>query len=316
MKYKTLNRTAKYNSFLIRLFEKRLINKWAGSSTKFSPVFIVGAPRTGSTLLYQVLTNYLDVSYIDNLIDLFYRNLYLGFWLSNRIYKNNCHKCFKSIHGNTENCGLHAPNESGRFWYRWFPKNEHYLTENSISTNAKQEILFTIKAILNKYKRPFLFKNLNMGQRLQLVYNVFPNAKIIFIKRDPVYTSQSIIKIKAELAIPADKLWSVKPKNYSQLEKLELIDQVVCQVYYCEKQIYEDLQLFPPHNIFVTNYQNICKDTYKIVKEIMSTFNLKEKISINKNVTFNFNESQFISDSTFALINKKVAEFDWEFYKY
>ena len=34
---------------------------------EYPPIFIIGAPRSGSTLLYQVLTDYFEVGYISNL---------------------------------------------------------------------------------------------------------------------------------------------------------------------------------------------------------------------------------------------------------
>ena len=87
---------------------------------KAFPVFIIGAPRTGSTFLYQSITNSLDVAYIDNLVELFYDSFCAGFFISKALYGNKPHNNFVSYHGNTRRLGgLHAPSECGAFWYRW-----------------------------------------------------------------------------------------------------------------------------------------------------------------------------------------------------
>ena len=41
------------------------------------PIFIIGAPRSGSTLLYQVLINNFKLSYIPNISSIFYKYSYL-----------------------------------------------------------------------------------------------------------------------------------------------------------------------------------------------------------------------------------------------
>jgi len=40
----------------------------------YPPIFIVGAPRSGSTLLYQLLAYYYNFSYFTNYSSLFYRD--------------------------------------------------------------------------------------------------------------------------------------------------------------------------------------------------------------------------------------------------
>ncbi len=77
-------------------WEKNKIEKYGNQPLKHPPIFIIGAPRTGSTILYQTLTNKLDILYIDNLVDKFHRNLFFGFWLSSKLYKHKPHNCFTS----------------------------------------------------------------------------------------------------------------------------------------------------------------------------------------------------------------------------
>ena len=51
-----------------RPLEKYLINKHIQEEIKYPPVFIIGAPRTGSTILYEYITNYLDIAYINSIL--------------------------------------------------------------------------------------------------------------------------------------------------------------------------------------------------------------------------------------------------------
>jgi hypothetical protein len=61
---------------IIVKWQKPYLDKYGNQPLKHQPVFIIGAPRTGSTILYQTLTNLYDVLYIDNLVCRFSKNLF------------------------------------------------------------------------------------------------------------------------------------------------------------------------------------------------------------------------------------------------
>ena len=56
-----LNQLAKFISPIIRRRELPKIQDYGKKNLQHQPVFIIGAPRTGSTILYQALTNLYDV---------------------------------------------------------------------------------------------------------------------------------------------------------------------------------------------------------------------------------------------------------------
>ena len=64
---------------LISLWEQKYFLKYRDFKPKYQPIFIIGAPRTGSTILYQTITNQLDVLYIDNMICALNKNLFFWF---------------------------------------------------------------------------------------------------------------------------------------------------------------------------------------------------------------------------------------------
>lgn len=229
-------------------------------SLKHEPVFIVGAPRTGSTILYQVLTNNYDVGFIDNLASYFYRCLPLGIWLSNILFGNRPHNNFRSDHGNTHEFGFHAPSECGNFWYRWLPNTHHFIEHGELETDKINEIREEIRTCLRIVKSPFLFKNLNAGQRLRLICEMYPNAKIIYIRRDPIFTVRSILKARSKVGVGKGQWWSIKPKEYQTLLDLDETEMCVAQVLLLEKQIEEDLNLFDSKNVYNLHYDELSEE--------------------------------------------------------
>lgn len=221
------------------------------------PIFIIGAPRTGSTILYQALTNAYNLAYIDNTACTWHHNLRFGMWLSNKKYRDSPHNNFVADHGSTQSFGGHAPSECGGFWYRWLPKSRHFVDHQDITEQMVDGIraeILGVSAFLNK---PLLFKNLNAGQRLRLLSRAFPDAKIIFIRRDPRFVIRSILKARRKAGARENDWWSIMPPNVDELRSLPETKMCAAQVYFLDRQIEEDLSLFPAENVKEIDFQDL-----------------------------------------------------------
>jgi len=215
---------------------------------EYQPVFIIGSPRTGSTVLYQMLTYSVDCLYINNLVSIFAKSLPFGFSLSSKFYNNEPHHSFTSSFGNTNS--WNSPSECPAFWFRWFPRSHDYVEELDISPEAANEIRTNIFTITEKYSKGIIFKNLTSGQRLKVLKSVFPNAKYIYLRRDPFYSAQSVLKARKKIGFDPSYWWSVKPKSYQRFKSMPLVQRTVNQIHEHEKQILSDLKQIPkPHKI-------------------------------------------------------------------
>ena len=229
------------------------------------PIFIVGAPRNGSTFLYQVLTHALNVTYLSNFNCKLRCLLPLSFWIQKVLHIAQGHSNFRANFGDTSDFGLHAPSECGEFWYRWLPRSDHFANENTLPKWKKDQIHDTIIQISNITQKPVIFKNLPCGQRLRLINDIFPNSKIIFLRRDHRFVVKSILKARRTLDIQAHEWWSVRPKNFREILKLDEVERCVAQVFHIENQIEEDLHCFPKSNIMTLNFEDLNEGTLELI---------------------------------------------------
>ncbi|NHM17553.1 sulfotransferase [Epibacterium mobile] len=257
------------------------------------PVFIVGAPRTGSTVLYQMLSNNNDFLYIDNLASAFNRSLPFGIWLSQLAFKGKAHNSFQSKYGNTP--FLHSPSESQSFWYRWFPKDRDFVELGDISPERIQDMQKTIVSIMEHHKKDILFKNLACGQRIRVIHHAFPNAKFIFIKRDPVFTAQSLLLARRHLGIDDSTWWSVKPREFASINELPIHEKLIQQISLVEHQIATDLKNIPDKNKIEINYQDLPDGVTRI----------QEFLGLSTNPNSESNMRQFENK-----VNMEEAEFN------
>jgi hypothetical protein len=302
-------------SHVAAVYAKQKVDHYGNMPLKHEPVFIIGAPRTGSTILYQALTNLYDVLYVDNLACKFHRNFFFGLWLSNKIYCGRPHNNYLSEQGDTSGYGLHAPSECGRFWYRWLPKERHFIDYADVTDTMIGQIRSEIAAVINYFDKPFLFKNLNAGQRLRLIRECFPKAGLVYIKRDPFYTVQSILRTRAQKNIRPNHIWSIKPPNYKALLSLDEVSMVTAQVYYLEKQIEKDLSIFDRNNIVVVNYESMAKDFQGLLSRLEKTFKLARnnpgQTKIERPV-IRLKNRVTIDDASASRIRHALEKFDWK----
>lgn len=280
MNYFFQKRILKYLGFILSPIDLYLTKKFKNKEIRHQPVFIIGAPRTGSTILYQFITNYLNVSYINNMVYYGYKSLYISFKLSEFIFKNKPHNSTKSEFGTTDNQGLNAPSEGGLFWHRWLSNKKDYISIDEANMLNDKAIKNYITAITNKYNRPFLFKNLNCGMRIAFLTKMFPQSKFIFIKRNPVYTTMSILEARKKNNIKNNEWWSVRPKDYESCIYDNPIKQSAAQVFHIEKQIEEDLEKYSlPENHITIQYEDLINafEVLNKVKEFMGNPGIKKE---------------------------------------
>lgn len=300
-----LNQLNDLLSPVIKLWEKGQYRKYSRVPLKHQPVFIIGAPRTGSTILYQTITNQFDVLYIDNLVCKFNKNLFFGFWLSDKLFKQKAHNCFSSNHGSTK--GFRSPSECGDFWYRWLPRDRHFIDHQDVTEKMVQEIKEEISSVINKYDKPLVFKNLNAGQRLRLLHKAFPKAKFIYVRREPKYTAQSILLAKRKLGIKENSFWSVMPKSVDKLNKLEWPEQIVRQIFDIEKQISEDSVLFEKTRFSVVNYLELDQ---LAAKNVIRSLGFHERWEYEPAI-INLTEKLVLNESELSLLDKEINKLDW-----
>ena len=276
---------------LINIWEKKYLNLYGNQKLKHQPIFIIGAPRTGSTIFYQTLTNQLNVLYINNLNCLLNKNLFFGFWCSFKLFKQRAHNCFQSDLGRTTS--LNSPSECGEFWYRWLPTYKHVIDKGETSEKIINQIRIEISAVINYYDKPLVIGNNNAGLRIGLLKEIFPDAKYIVINRDPFFVAQSLLLARKKIHGDIINWWGMMPKNYNKLLKKSPTVQVVSQYYFINKQIYQDLE----------SYVN--KDSWIEVK--YSQLSDKKEITIDKIKKFlKFDKERKFFENNNVIENKEI----------
>ena len=227
-------------------------------------IYVVGAPRSGTTLLSQLLSRYLPVGYINNLIARFWLRPSVGIRLSRMLLGEDARKgiAFESTHGVSPHvCG---PHEFGYFWRAWLRLDEsptHHLTPAllaGLDAQGLQRAL--VHEILSGFRAPTVFKNVICGLHAEYLTRLHPRSLFVHIRRDAYATAASILQSRKERYGSYAAWWSLKPSDYLAIAAL---DDPAAQV---ARQVVSSLRGFerelsaPNVRAVTVDYEAMCTD--------------------------------------------------------
>lgn len=170
------------------------------------PIFIIGPPRCGSTILYQLLAQRFDLAYFTNR----HCRTFGVPALVERKHPSS-HQTptsFTSKYGRT--AGMDGPSECGEYWYRFFPR-QHVV--HTLPRRKMRALRRSLGSLVTAAGRPFLIKNLVCTTRLPVLLRVFPEAIFILVHRDEVEVAHSILDARMKTMGSYDAWWSLRPTD-------------------------------------------------------------------------------------------------------
>ena len=213
------------------------------------PVFLVGPPRTGSTLVLQMMLGQLRLAYISNIMALLPSAMVKMTRLTRRVASKYDGNIRKSKYGYVP--GLFSPNEAGQVLRRWLDR---------AATQQEQDyVRQTFSWISSLTGCPILIKNATNSIRIESIRSILPESRFVLLRRDPLMTAQSILLVRRRLAGSDMHWWSVRPPGYeSVLDKAPLY-QVLWQVLALEKLVLKALRTAPNVHL-VLEYEEFCRN--------------------------------------------------------
>lgn len=228
--------------------ERRLLAQHG--TARWPHVFIVGAPRSGTSLFYELLVTRYRFAFFSNLAHRFYKTPVAATWLGHSVIESR-QGVFESNYGHI--AGWSAPNEGGWIWQRWL-EDGPWINETALPGLPADEIRTTLAAMSNVMAAPFINKNVMHANRLRLLQALFPDCLILEVQRDPAETVRSIVRARQHNKGPAlnlDQWWSVQPSN---ARGGGLIEQACQQV----TGVAADIARDSGANRFSIDYRKLC----------------------------------------------------------
>jgi hypothetical protein len=237
--------------------ERRAIERY--SEPRWPTVFIFGAPRSGHTLVSQVLAATGGFGYISNFVARFWDAPSLAARIERALDLGETgggSLSFASEFGKTS--GWIAPHEGGNFLRRWIPFSDtHRADVGAVDDGTAAEIRREVAALEEAFERPIFLRNLVYGLNLDLVRPVFDQALFIRCTRDVVYQAQSILIARERMLGDRAAWWSLRPAEYGRIVELPVCEQPVAQIYWTGKAIEAGLAGVPLARCLEVSYEEL-----------------------------------------------------------
>jgi hypothetical protein len=238
-------------------------------------VYVVGLPRSGTTLASQLFVRHLEIATVNNVVARFWQRPSVGIRLS-RILLGPGHGrnriTLQSDLGTTRD--LSEPHEFGYFWRRHLLLDDHpnhRLPEEiraRISTVALGAVLED--EIIHPFNHPVLIKNPICGLNARLLARTHPRSLFIRMRRDHEAVVRSILASRQRRFGSYDVWWSLAPSTWPFSPAAEdPVVEVVRQVRDLERDLDDELSDSNVASIDV-DYQHLCRDPDAVIESVRS----------------------------------------------
>ena len=225
---------------------------------------IVGLPRSGTTLIYELIVQYFEVGFLTRL----YGYAYGAPNLTTRIVANKIrdpNAQYSSNYGRIP--GRYAPAENSAFWDRWVPEHPalgHFTPADFVETSSIAEATETLASMSAITRRPYAFKNVYMTLALPAFQRLLPRAKVIVVQRDLESVVASVYKGRKTRAT----WWSIRPPFAADVYSRNTFEQTVFQCVRSQQILERMLAPMASSQYLIADYESICEAPQDFLREV------------------------------------------------
>jgi hypothetical protein len=230
-------------------------------------VFIVGAPRSGTTVLYQLMADHLDVGFVNNRMARYFAAPVVGAML--HAHTRSGHElALSSEYGRTG--GDHSPHEFSWFWHYYgdFQLDDD-LTDDELASINWQPVKHALEGLAGYFRRPLVIKNINfVVYQIAWLKSLLPAAKFVWIRRDARYTAQSILRVREDEYGDRSVWWSVRPRDARQWRDRSPVEQVAHQVTDVVRAITKGFESILPEDRLELDYEELMRGPSETLRRV------------------------------------------------
>lgn len=270
-------------------------------------VFVVGPPRSGTTIAAQVLAASLPVAYFNNLTSIFPRSPITVNKLVRRPFRNE-RISFRSFYGKSKH--WYGPNDALYFWDRWLGTDRTTIPTAIDEPNQTRLVRF-FGAFQEAFPRPLVAKNNNMNAFAKLVAPLLPTAVFICMRRNPVYLAQALLKSRRDIHGSDETAYGLEGPDGKDAKSYTPVQSVCRQVAFHRKLEREQLEAIGSDRYWIVDYEDFCENPRALVNRVAKHVAPGESVEPPSGVDLKslpISQHQRINDNEFSLLKQELEE--------
>lgn len=232
-----------------------------------STLHVIGVPRSGTTLLYQVVAAGLEIGYVDNLTAAFWRAPVLGRRLARKLGVRGPESTFDSAFGRTR--GVGEPHEFGYFWNHHLRYPGLYALPEGHEETVDWGMLRTVLVNMAHWERGSIaFKPMLLTWHLERMAREMPRTCFVWIRRDPHETALSLLSMRQALHGTYETWASLRPHGPDWLADEPPWRQVAAQAVELERTIATAFERIGEESVLTIGYEELCSAPRDVVERV------------------------------------------------
>lgn len=233
----------------------------------YPTLHVIGVPRSGTTLLYQVVAAGLEIGYVNNLVAAFWRAPVFGIRLSRKLGLDRFESSFDSRFGRTR--GVGEPHEFGYFWNHHLRYPGLYALPDGHEETIEWNRLRTVIANMAHWNHgPIAFKPMLLTWHLERMAREMPLTCYVWIRRDLHATALSLLEMRRSLFGSYENWASLRPHGPDWLAPEPPWRQVAAQVVTLERALEAAAAALGPERVLELTYEELCADPRGTVERV------------------------------------------------
>lgn len=288
-----------------------------------SPVFILGHWRSGTTLLHNTICQDPQFAFVTTYQGVFPNQLLGSKWLFRNIMQflmpdkrpsDNVKLSPEFPQEEEFALGNVNPYSFYNFWY--FPNEvfklyEKYIRFNGVVNDVRERFKEDYKHLVKKSmyyhgRQQFVSKNPPHTGRIKILLEAFPNAKFIYIYRNPITIFESTRKLLVN---------TIPPLHFQNIPE-GWFESTIFQLYKNIIQDYEATKhLIPKGNLIEIKFEDFEKDILGSMHNIYSELNLNGYSNAESYFKNYINSQKQYTKNKYQFSKEKVAQIkqEWDF---
>ena len=257
-----------------------------GTPSPIKPILIIGAPGSGTTLLFQTLCSHRDLAYITH------NMLRAGILRHGRIVGDR-RKALLILQNLIHRDPASNLPLGDALWVKYF-RDYNYMAENDYSEEMAAYFRKKVLQVQNLWGRPrFVDKTLVNCFRVRLLNLIFPDAKFIHIIRDGRAVAFSILN-KIEIAGDRFALFYIGFKDILgdkyQYERSELYNYGLAWAEFVRKG--REASVAAQGRYYEVRYENLVTEPHKELRKIVDFCELNWYSEFEQKIPYTQNMSE------------------------
>ena len=228
---------------------------------------ITGLPRSGTTLLYQLLARTGAVGYPSNAMALFHRVPWVGARIQTQLAATGPTLSLRSIGGRTPE--PLDPHEFGYFWRRVCGHSANSLVRD-LEPPPVAEVQRELDLVAAVFGKPVVYKNFLALAHASWMLTELEGMRLVLVRRPEEDVAASLLQLRRRLGTPDSAPLGVDPGDPAAPEQAGTVeDRVARQVVSLVRRI-EDAGLAGTVGVETVDYAQLCAEPRPVVARLLA----------------------------------------------